>query len=278
MWEDNWTPCSGLLRPVAAKSCNPPIWVHELIDSTSNQWRMDMLHQFFYEMDIEAIKNIPLSSMNQSDFWAWHYEKNGSFSVRSAYRMLILWDRSRRPEGGEWEPIKISSKFEPSAYIPKLPKPSNVLTKVWSSYWKANPTQKVSNKRAKPRSKSEANRKNCRTDLPGPVWPVPTTGLTGRVCSKTSRPVLPTGLTGGTQKTPENLDSNDESQPNDHENRWNLGGLLRPYPVNISPKDLVPKINESWELWGRSKGIGVFSRTQEIEFEQPGIPEGLGQG
>jgi len=100
VWEDNWIPCSGLLRPVAAKSCNPPIWVHELIDSTSNQWRMDMLHQFFYEMDIEAIKNIPLSSMNQSDFWAWHYEKNGSFSVRSAYRMLILWDRSRRPEGG----------------------------------------------------------------------------------------------------------------------------------------------------------------------------------
>ena len=32
-------------------------------------------------------------------------------------------------------------------------------------------------------------------------------------------PVLPTGLTGGTQKTPENLDSNDESQPNNHENR-----------------------------------------------------------
>ena len=29
-------------------------------------------------------------------------------------------DRSRRPEGGEWEPIKISSKFESSAYIPKI--------------------------------------------------------------------------------------------------------------------------------------------------------------
>src|SRR6185312_5341934 len=46
-----------------------------------------------------------------------------------------------------------------------------------------------------------------------------------------------------------------------------LGGLLRPYPVNISPKNLVLKINESREKSGRSKGIGVFSRTQEIEFE-----------
>ncbi|KAG2558749.1 hypothetical protein PVAP13_8NG343600 [Panicum virgatum] len=41
-----------------------------------------------------------------------------------------LWDRSRRPEGGEWEPIKISSKFKSSAYVPKSPKPSSVLTEV----------------------------------------------------------------------------------------------------------------------------------------------------
>ena len=115
----------------------------------------------------------------------------------------------------------------------KSPKPSSVLTRVWSSYWKAKPTQQATNERAKPRSKSEANSKNCRTDLPGPVWPVHWTGLTSRVCSKSSRPVwlvLPTGLTGGTQKTSENLDSNDESQPNDHENRWNLGGSFVPTP------------------------------------------------
>ena len=54
-----------------------------------------------------------------------------------------------------------------------------------------------------------------------------------------------------------------------------LGGLLRPYPVNISPKDLVLKINESRELWGRSKGIGVFSRTQEIEFEHASDSRGF---
>ena len=33
----------------------------------------------------------------------------------------IVRDRNRRPEGGEWEPIKISSKIDPSAYIPKSP-------------------------------------------------------------------------------------------------------------------------------------------------------------
>ena len=52
-----------------------------------------------------------------------------------SFPTVDLWDRSRRPEGGgEWEPIKISSKFESSAYVSKSPKPSSVLTKVWSSY------------------------------------------------------------------------------------------------------------------------------------------------
>ena len=82
---------------------------------------------------------------------------------------------------------KFLPKFKQSAYIPKITKPSSVLAKVWNSYGKAKPTQKASNVRAKPRSKSEANRKIA--DLS--AWK----GLTGAL------PVLPTGLTGGTPKT-----------------------------------------------------------------------------
>ena len=40
-------------------------------------------------MDIDVIANIPLSTDGTEDFWAWHYEQIGVFSVRSAYRMLI---------------------------------------------------------------------------------------------------------------------------------------------------------------------------------------------
>ena len=32
-----------------------------------------------------------------------------------------LRDRNWRPEGGEWEPIKISLEIDPSSYIPKTP-------------------------------------------------------------------------------------------------------------------------------------------------------------
>ena len=69
----------------------------------------------------------------------------------------------------------------------KSPKPSSVLAKVWNSYGKAKPTQKASNERAKPQSKSEANRETAelicldRSDrCDRPIWPVRWTGLTGR--------------------------------------------------------------------------------------------------
>jgi len=126
-------------------------------------------------------------------------------------------------------------------YSEKSPKPSNVLAKVWNSYGKAKRTQKASNEWAKPRSKSEANWENCRTDLSGPVWPVHWTGLTGHACSNTSRPVwpvLPTGLTGGTQKTPEIQPSNHESRANCVQIRWNSEESFVPtprtYPQEIS--------------------------------------------
>src|SRR6185312_9523760 len=57
-----------------------------------------------------------------------------------------------------------------------------------------------------------------------------------------------------------------------------LGGLLRPYPVNISPRDLVLKIIESREFEGRSRRIGVFSKTQEIQFKRARDCRGFGTG
>jgi hypothetical protein len=31
----------------------------------------------------------------QEDCWAWHYERSGMFTVRSAYRMMITAKKSR---------------------------------------------------------------------------------------------------------------------------------------------------------------------------------------
>ena len=53
------------------------------------QWKDAVIQKYFYDMDAHVIKNIPLSFTRQDDFWAWHYERNGIFSVKSAYRMFV---------------------------------------------------------------------------------------------------------------------------------------------------------------------------------------------
>lgn len=64
--------------------------VSELIDATSASWNRQKLQMFFTPADIEVILNIALCTRRHDDFWAWHYESKGIFSVRSAYRMLVV--------------------------------------------------------------------------------------------------------------------------------------------------------------------------------------------
>ena len=54
-------------------------------------------------MDWEAIASIPLSTRRQVDFWAWHYEKTGVFTVRSSYQMLVS-NREKRTDWIEHNP------------------------------------------------------------------------------------------------------------------------------------------------------------------------------
>ena len=78
-----------MLRPLPSTRTNPPQKVSELIVSTMASWDKQKLQLFFTPMDVEVIRNIPLNMRRQQDFWAWHYERRGFFSVRSAYRMLV---------------------------------------------------------------------------------------------------------------------------------------------------------------------------------------------
>jgi hypothetical protein len=67
----------------------PPQNVNELIDAVNVAWNTEKIKAAFLPLDVAVILNIPLSARRQEDFWAWHYEKKGIFSVRSAYCMLV---------------------------------------------------------------------------------------------------------------------------------------------------------------------------------------------
>ena len=78
------------LRRFRRDLTDSPQMVSELIDHTTVLWDVQKLHAIFCPSDVEAILNIPLCTRRQGDFWAWHHEKRGIFSVRSAYRMLAI--------------------------------------------------------------------------------------------------------------------------------------------------------------------------------------------
>jgi hypothetical protein len=54
------------------------------------------LRELFYEHDVQDILEIDLPQVNQMDRIAWHYEKNGCFSVKSAYRLALSLKHKNR--------------------------------------------------------------------------------------------------------------------------------------------------------------------------------------
>ena len=139
-----------------------PVWVWDVI-YYQNPWLL------LYYKDQKIIKNISHPNW-MSLLFIYHYQSS---------RLHIEGPKPATRGGWMRADQNFFRNLNRRPISRKSPKPSSVLAKVWNIYAKAKPTQKASNERAKPRSKSEANRENCRTDLPGPVWPVRWTGLTG---------------------------------------------------------------------------------------------------
>jgi hypothetical protein len=88
-WNDHWIPRDGTLRLLACLAANPPSHVSEFIDQSSATWMEEKLRQYMLPMDVELILQIPICMRQHEDFWAWHYDRRGLFSVRSAYRMMV---------------------------------------------------------------------------------------------------------------------------------------------------------------------------------------------
>ena len=61
--------------------------VSELIDPVSGDWDRALIRSVFWEEDVARILCIPIKQ-GMEDLLAWHYDKKGVFSVKSAYHVL----------------------------------------------------------------------------------------------------------------------------------------------------------------------------------------------
>ena len=51
------------------------------------EWKVELIRQIFHDFDVDKICKIHIPSSGTEDCIAWHHEKNGIFSVRSAYKL-----------------------------------------------------------------------------------------------------------------------------------------------------------------------------------------------
>jgi hypothetical protein len=79
--------------------------------------------------DADTILSIPLPTRRQPDFYAWHHDRKGLFSVCSAYRMMIN--------------IKITRE----SYFDGVQGSSNAESEAngWSSLWMTAVPSKIKN-------------------------------------------------------------------------------------------------------------------------------------
>ena len=62
-------------------------WVSDLIDPATKTWREDTVRSLFHPADAHEVLRIRIPAVQDEDFIAWAHEKNGLFSVRSAYKL-----------------------------------------------------------------------------------------------------------------------------------------------------------------------------------------------
>ncbi|XP_043814095.1 uncharacterized protein LOC110619045 [Manihot esculenta] len=77
------------------------------------RWNESLIAQLFNDRDRSCILNIPLSLSSHPDAWCWKFAFKGHYSVKSAYRFLVVEFRHR--EGSE-----IWSRFWKTKVPPKV--------------------------------------------------------------------------------------------------------------------------------------------------------------
>jgi hypothetical protein len=87
IWRDSWLPRNYALKAQPGKSKGRLRRVSQLVNEGSGTWNSQIIQKMFYAHDAEVILQLNAPETSRKDFLAWHYESNGIFSVKSAYKL-----------------------------------------------------------------------------------------------------------------------------------------------------------------------------------------------
>jgi hypothetical protein len=119
LWRDNWLPRDYNLKVTPRKTRSRIRRVSQLLLPENQAWNEELVKKVCYRYDAEWILKQKLPSNPCDDFVAWHYEKSGIFSVKSAYRLAY-----NLSQGTRWIPGNSHSVDN--------------TRNVWNMFWNAN--------------------------------------------------------------------------------------------------------------------------------------------
>lgn len=95
VWQQPWLPDQTCLTPTTElQEMWADLKVAHLFKPHSKQWNIDFIHYVFDPGTAQKILATPLLSSVRTDAPTWRFEKDGKYSVRSAYRDIINNDQN----------------------------------------------------------------------------------------------------------------------------------------------------------------------------------------
>ena len=77
----------GITRVKHYSNWNRLTYVKELMRDGEKQWDEHRVQHLLHTEDVVAVLRIRIPQREMEDFPAWHLEKSGLFSVKSAYKL-----------------------------------------------------------------------------------------------------------------------------------------------------------------------------------------------
>jgi hypothetical protein len=89
IWQSDWIPREGAVRPLGHKCLTDKTTVPELLCDQSSRWDEEKLQEIFHDFDVRDIKKVHVGGAGCDDYHAWNWTKNGLFSIKSAYHLCM---------------------------------------------------------------------------------------------------------------------------------------------------------------------------------------------
>lgn len=91
IWVDPWLLEEGSGKVITRRpmSSSFPDLVSDFIDAISGSWDLDLLSQYLWPCDVARVLKVPVGTNVSEDENYWFHSKNGNFTIRSYYHMIL---------------------------------------------------------------------------------------------------------------------------------------------------------------------------------------------